>query len=140
MECNVIEKLLTDRGIKPTPNRILVLRQLMKETHPVNLADLETKLDSMDKSSIFRVLELFAGKDLVHVIEDGSRSSKYEVCHSRDHHDVSDEHAHFYCEKCGALFCLDDMTLPDVVIPEKFKVRSVNFILKGLCPDCNSGS
>lgn len=131
-----IENILTSNGIKPTANRILVLRELEKNTHPVNLADLEKSLDPMDKASIFRVLELFAEKDIVHVIEDGSRSLKYELCHS-DHHSISDQHAHFYCEKCGSVYCLDDVKLPSIDIPEDYKVRSINFMLKGLCPNCN---
>lgn len=34
-----IENILEGKGIKPTTNRILVLRELMKATHPVSLAD-----------------------------------------------------------------------------------------------------
>lgn len=55
-----IENILNDRGIKPTANRILVMNELMKASNPVSLADLEVLLGfSMDKASIFRVLELF---------------------------------------------------------------------------------
>lgn len=55
-----VEDILTRKEVKPTSNRILVMRELMKASHPVSLADLETLLGfSMDKASIFRVLELF---------------------------------------------------------------------------------
>lgn len=55
-----IENLLNGKGVKPTSNRILVMRELIKASHPVSLADLEISLGfSMDKASIFRVLELF---------------------------------------------------------------------------------
>lgn len=135
-----IEKFLTGKGIKPTANRILVLKELMESTHPVNLADLEISLAPMDKASIFRVLDLFAGKEIIHVIEDGSRSLKYEVCGSEGHHSASDQHAHFYCEKCGAVYCLDNITLPTADIPESFTVRSVNLMFKGICPACNKSN
>ncbi len=131
-----IENLLTGKGIKPTANRILVLKELLRNTHPVNLADLETALDPMDKGSIFRVLQLFSEKEIVHVIEDGSRSLKYEVCHSENHHTASDQHPHFYCEKCGALYCLDNISLPDIKLPDDFKVKSINLMYKGICPKC----
>lgn len=56
-----IENLLNEKGVKPTSNRILVLKELIKTSHPLSLADLEALLDfSMDKASIFRVLELFS--------------------------------------------------------------------------------
>lgn len=135
-----IEKFLTGKGIKPTANRILVLKELMGCTHPVNLSDLEISLAPMDKASIFRVLELFSGKEIIHVIEDGSRSLKYEVCGSEGHHSASDQHAHFYCEKCGAVYCLDNISLPAPDIPDSFTVKSVNLMFKGICPACNKSN
>lgn len=132
-----IEKILLDKGIKPTANRNLVLKELSRCTHPVNLAELELALQPMDKTSIFRVLDLFAKNELVHVIEDGSRSLKYELCSSSSHHSLSDQHAHFYCEKCGSVYCMDNISLPRFELPDNFKVKSVNFMLKGICPKCD---
>ncbi|MDE6785587.1 MAG: transcriptional repressor [Muribaculaceae bacterium] len=131
-----IEKILEINSIKPTANRILVLKELMRNAHPVNLADLEIALAPMDKGSIFRVLQLFSEKEVIHVIEDGSRSLKYEVCHAEDHHTATDQHPHFFCEKCGALYCLDHISLPDIKLPDAFKVKSINFMIKGICPKC----
>lgn len=136
MEVADIEYSLNSNGIKPTANRILVMKELSKITHPVSLADLETALAPMDKASIFRVLEIFSEKDIVHVIEDGSRSLKYELCQGKDHHSVSDQHAHFYCEECGGVFCLDEVSLPQINIPGEYRVKSINFMFKGVCPDC----
>ncbi|MDE5850673.1 MAG: transcriptional repressor [Muribaculaceae bacterium] len=130
------ENILTGNGIKPTANRILVLKELMRNSHPVNLADLETALAPIDKGSIFRVLQLFSEKEVIHVIEDGSRSLKYEVCHAEDHHTATDQHPHFYCEKCGELYCLDTISLPDIKLPDDFEVKSINLMIKGLCPKC----
>lgn len=131
-----IENILTGKDIKPTANRILVLKELMRNTHPINLADLEIALSPMDKGSIFRVLQLFSEKEIIHVIEDGSRSLKYEVCHAEDHHTATDQHPHFYCEKCGALYCLDNIVLPDIRLPEDFRIKSINMMIKGICPKC----
>lgn len=132
-----IEAVLAGKGIKPTANRILVLNALMQASRPVSLADLEAALHPMDKASVFRVLELFAEKEVIHVIEDGSRSLKYEFCHSPSHHSVSDQHVHFYCEKCDKVYCFDDIAVPQVGIPAAFRVKSINFMFKGICPDCD---
>lgn len=54
-----IENILNRKGVKPTSNRILVAKELLKASRPVSLADLEILLGfSMEKASIFRVLEL----------------------------------------------------------------------------------
>lgn len=126
------------KGIKPTSNRILVMRELMKASHPVSLADLERTLGfSMDKASIFRVLELFAEKEIVHVIEDGSRSFKYELCHSGTHHTISDQHVHFYCEQCKETYCFESVSVPLVNMPEGFYPHAINYMIKGVCPKCS---
>lgn len=135
---NSAENILNGRGIKPTANRILVMRELIKASHPVNLADLESSLGfSMDKASIFRVLELFAEKDAVHVIEDGSRSLKYELCHSGKQHSIGDQDAHFYCERCKETYCIENASVPMIDIPEGFTPHSINYMIKGICPKCN---
>lgn len=135
-----VNNILALKNIKPTPNRILVLKELMKASRPKSLADLEETLYPMDKASIYRVLEMLAEKEIIHVIEDGSRSLKYEPCHSHDGHVINDQHVHFYCERCKETFCLEDIKVPEISVPDGFEPRSVNYVLKGLCPDCSNKS
>ncbi|MCI6800173.1 MAG: transcriptional repressor [Candidatus Onthomorpha sp.] len=136
-----IENILNAKQVKPTSNRILVLRELIKASHPVSLADLEVLLEfSMDKASIFRTLKLFSEKDVVHPIEDGSRSLKYELCHSLTHCNFSDQHIHFYCEHCKETYCFENVSIPIVNIPSGFTPRCINYVIKGLCPECSAKS
>lgn len=129
--------MLEEKGVKPTANRILVARELMRATNPVSLAELEVLLGmTMSKASIFRVLELFAAHDVVHEIEDGSRSLKYELCHGTDRHSIDDEHVHFYCERCKRTFCIEGVTAPPVDLPAGYRPHSINYMIKGVCPDC----
>ncbi len=137
MDRKVIEGLLEGKGVRPTPNRVLVMAELMKASHPLNLSDIEQSLEPMDKASIFRVLELLSEKNLVHEIVDGSRSIKYEFCQGHGHHNLSDQHAHFYCENCKMTFCLEDREIPEIALPEGFMPRQVNYVIKGLCPKCS---
>ena len=82
-EKEILEKL-ERKGVKPTANRILVLKALLSNSTPVSLSDLEDFIVTMDKSSIFRVLTLFLEHNVVHAMEDGSGSLKYEVCVKAD--------------------------------------------------------
>ena len=133
-----IDNLLSEKDVKPTANRVRVMKELMKASHPVSLADLETLLEfTMDKASIFRVLELFAEKDVVHVIEDGSRSFKYELCQSCTHHSIFDQHVHFYYERCKETYCFENVSVPLINMPEGFRPHAINYMIKGICPKCN---
>lgn len=127
---------LERRGIKPTPNRILVWRELERQHHPVSMADLQIALDSIDKSSIFRVLSLFVEHDVAHVVDDGTGSAKYELCRAEGECTPADRHVHFHCRRCGDTFCLEHTEVPEVKLPDGFVASEVNYVIKGLCPRC----
>ena len=133
------EKLLEQGGIKPTANRLLVLRALINSPLPMSLIELETELETLERSSVSRVLSLFLEKDIVHSFEDGRGIAKYELCHGETHCSIEDMHAHFYCEKCEQTFCFEDISAPQINIPAEFRIRSVNYMLKGVCPKCSKG-
>lgn len=129
-------ELLVSHGIRPTSNRIIVLRSLALSARPLTLAELEEKLLSVDKSGIFRALTLFREHHLVHTIEDGSGGLRYELCHGHGGEDDDDLHVHFFCEQCHRTFCLDGVSVPTVAVPPGYTVTSSSHIVKGICPNC----
>lgn len=130
-----VEELLKGAGIKATPNRILVTEALLKAERPMSLIELETALETLERSSVLRVLSLLSEHHLVHVIEDGRGVTRYEVC-TRDHCSVADMHVHFYCESCDRTFCFEDIAVPDMHLPPEYEIHSANFMYKGRCPEC----
>jgi len=133
-----IPKYLNDYGIRPTAVRIIVFRAMYELHDTFSLTDLENTLDSVDKSTLFRTLSLFAQHHLVHKIEDGSGSTKYYLCHNDHVCRVDELHCHFYCESCHKTYCLDHTYIPMVHYPKGFELHSVDYLLKGLCPDCRN--
>lgn len=129
-------QLLEQHGIKPTSNRIIVVKALAAEERPSTMSELENKILTVDKSGIFRSLMLFRDHGLVHTIEDGEGGMRYELCmsHGGDHDD--DMHVHFYCEHCHQLFCLYGTPIPAVDLPEGYRMQTANYMVKGICPDC----
>ena len=116
---------LEKREIKPTAMRLLILKAMTRFTRAFSLLDLETELDTVDKSTIFRTINLFLDHHLIHVIDDGSGS-------------IDDLHAHFYCRNCHKTFCLRKIHVPTVALPGDFTLESINYVLKGLCAECSS--
>ena len=130
------EAVFADVGVALIAIRILVLRTMMQAGRSVSLLDLETMLDTVDKSTIFRTLTLFLSHHLIHSIDDGTGSFKYAVCSDSCSCDVSDLHTHFHCEKCNKTFCFTNIPTPVVKLPQGFTLNSINYVLKGICPDC----
>lgn len=128
--------LLESHGVKPTPNRILLARALEAAGRPLSMTELETAVESIDKSNVFRTLQTFREAHLVHALEDSGSGVRYELCHSHHEDQDDDLHVHFYCERCHRTFCLEDSPIPAVSAPAGFSPRTSSYLLKGLCPDC----
>ena len=136
MDTNEHTSLLEGHGIKPTANRLLIAKALVSQHHPVSVKDLEDSLLTLDKSSIFRVLTLFREHHLVHAIETGEGIVKYELCQSHNEEEDDDEHVHFYCERCHRTICLHDIPVPQIAVPEGYRVEGTNVLVRGICERC----
>ena len=133
-----IETILIERDIHPTSMRILILKSMLGFSHAFSLMDLEAKLETVDKSTISRTINLFREKLLIHSIDDGSGSIKYAVCHHHCDCEISDLHVHFYCFHCHKTFCLEEVSIPQIKIPSGLIPKNINFVIKGFCDDCAS--
>lgn len=145
-----IAQLLHDRGIRPTAVRILVWKTLLAFDYAFALADLEGMLPTVDRSTLFRALTLFAEKQLLHPLDDGSGQQKYCVCCEEDddpcdaddhdksghHHHLHCEHVHITCTKCGHTYCLKNEQIPQVEVPEGFQIQHIQYVIQGICPRC----
>ena len=109
----LIEKL-QERGVKPTAMRLLVLQCLIGSSEALTLRQIEEKLIEADRSTIFRTLALFEQQHLIHSINDGSGSTRYEFCRSHHHNAHDDRHPHFRCLHCPVSYT--HLTLPTILL------------------------
>ena len=129
---------LASHQIKPKAMRLLVLRQLMEASQTLTLRELEEALAPADRSTIFRTLNLFVQQHVVHVVDDGSGATRYEICHGHHTDDEDDRHPHFRCIHCGRTICLTEQRMPPITLPEGFVSHHSNYIITGLCAECSS--
>ena len=129
-----VEQLMAAHGVKVTANRLLIARALEEAHRPLSMMELEERLESIDKSNVFRALVAFKDAHLVHVLE--GDPVRYELCHS--HHEGHDDdlHVHFYCVKCHKTYCLEEIPVPHIQAPEGYQVQEESYLLRGICPQC----
>lgn len=133
------EEELTTAGIRVTAVRLLVWRTLReKVNNAFSLNDMQNLLSTVDKSTLFRALTLFAEKGLLHHIDDGSGMQKYCVCHCSDH-DHHHGHIHLTCTVCHKTWCIEDVEIPHVSVPDDFEIHEAEYIVKGVCRKCRTG-
>lgn len=135
---NKAEEHLISHGIKPSAVRLLVWKSIRERSETFSLGDIERDLMPMDKSSIFRALRLFAAHQMLHEVDDGTGQKKYCVCRCSGSHHTN--HIHFSCTCCGTTYCLEDLSIPPVSLPEGFTIDDTEYVIKGVCPKCNSGA
>lgn len=135
---NEIEGMLINSGIRPTPARMLILHALDSSVRPLSANDIESIIDTLDRSSITRALPLLLKARLVHQISDGSGSMKYELCRDeKNHREHDDEHAHFHCRICGGTTCLEDIVVKLPALPRGYRGEALSYVISGICPACN---
>lgn len=132
----MLEHKMQEEGVRPSPVRLLVLGALAESEVPMSTQDIETALDTVDRSSVTRALGLFQKRGLVHAIADGTETVKYEICRGHHTQSHSDEHVHFHCTSCGRTVCLSDTPVPAVELPEGYEARHSNYVITGVCPAC----
>lgn len=131
-----IENKLNSRNIKPTAMRQLVLKILTEQKTAISLPELEQKFEKADKATLYRTLKTFENNKLIHSIDDGTGSVKYALCQDTCQCHPEDLHVHFLCTKCNQTFCLNDIPVPTINLPNRFSLESVNMVVKGICSNC----
>ena len=132
-----LEKILNQRGIKPTAMRLLVAEKLLKQQYAVSHKELAEQFEKADNVTLFRTLKTFLEHKLIHTIDDGTGVAKYALCQSGCSCKPSEQHTHFHCSKCQRTFCLTDTEIPNIEVPQNFKLDGANLVLKGKCDKCN---
>jgi len=131
-----LEELFAQHGVKVTANRLLIAKALEEAGRPLSMTELEDRLETIDKSNVFRTLTAFREAHLVHALEDAGDGVRYELCLSHHEDEDDDVHVHFYCIKCHRTFCLHEVPVPPVTVPEEYVPESVSYLVKGICPAC----
>jgi Fur family transcriptional regulator, ferric uptake regulator len=133
------ESLLKEHHLKTTPQRLSVLTIFLEKNKVLSLADLNKHLgNSFDRITLYRTLNAFEEKGIIHKIADQGGNLNYALCrHESVAHMHNENHVHFKCTNCDLTLCLEDVEIPDIKLPKKFKPLKYNFLIEGICEDCN---
>ena len=121
-----IEKLVSV-GLKKTDIRIEILNYLLIKQTAISQPDLEKEFKSIsDRVTLYRALSAFEEKGLVHKIIDKNGTARFALCN-----------IHFHCDLCGEIICLNEKSIPQITLPENFKIKKINLNIEGVCENCS---
>ncbi len=137
MEKQKILSILKNHQVRVTPIRKELLKLFLESPCALSNKDIEISLDDIDRSTIFRSIKTFISKGIIHLVYDGSNTKKYALCSDYcspiSHYD---DHVHFKCHRCKKTFCIDNLSVPEINLPEGYRSDSIKMIVNGICKHC----
>lgn len=131
---DAIIKLIKEKGQRLTSQKKEVLCVLKKNPQTVLeiFTSLQSKKNSIDKATIYRILTGFVKLGIAKEIHLRDREMRYELTSCEHHH-------HLVCEGCGGIqdIQLRDLTLlKEVQKQSTFKIKSHSLEFFGICKKC----
>ena len=130
--------ILKKTHLSVTDSRQKILELFLESKGALAHSDIEKKTgESYDRVTVYRTLQSFVEKGLIHLIPTTDNSIKYALC--KDDCEVGhhhDNHVHFICDKCSKTICLDDVTVPSVKLPKGFSPNHAEMVVTGVCGEC----
>ena len=138
MNATAILKL---HDIKKTPGRIAIIAALQKRCCPLSENEIKEEMqENYDRITFYRNIQTLSLAGIIHKIVVDNTLVRYGLncCETKHNHQVHrNEHAHFYCEACQAVVCLEQVRIPQFSLPEGYKSLDSDIIIRGKCEKCS---
>jgi Fur family ferric uptake transcriptional regulator len=132
------EDLVRGTGARVTRPRIEVLAMLLSARRALSHHDIERHLGrdlGIDRVTVYRVLEWLTSRKLAHKIAGDDRIWRFNAVN--DEPERGHSHAHFKCNGCGEVICLDEVrAVRRIPLPSGYRSQEVELTVKGLCVEC----
>lgn len=137
LDSGVLAERIRTFGARATPARIAVLRLLTVAERSLSHHDLEQALASegFDRVTLYRVLDWLVETGLALKNIDADRVSRFSIASAQE--PTHAHHAHFRCEACGKMFCLEDIPVQAPALPSGFSGKTIEFCITGQCARCD---
>ncbi len=133
-----VDEILKTNQLSITDSRKKILGLFLNSDGALAHADIEKNAgEKFDRVTIYRTLQIFVDKGIIHTIPTPDNSIKYALCKDdcvEGHH--HDHHVHFQCKQCGVTYCLDDVTTPEVRLPKGYAAEQIEVVINGVCKNC----
>lgn len=131
--------MLRKNKLSITASREKILQLFMEQPGALAHGDIEKKAgEKFDRVTIYRTLQTFVEKGIIHTIPSADNSVRYALCKGEceeGHH--HDHHVHFVCTRCNNTYCLDDVVTPAIKLPGGYAASQIEVVAEGICKLCN---
>jgi Fur family ferric uptake transcriptional regulator len=130
--------ILKKNRLSVTASREKILNLFLDQTGALAHGDIEKRAgEKFDRVTIYRTLQAFVEKGIIHTIPTADNSILYALCKDdceEGHH--HDHHVHFICRQCHHTYCLDNVVTPDIKLPAGYSAKQIEVVVEGICKQC----
>ncbi len=87
-----------------------------------------------DRTTFYRSFRTLEENKIIHKIVVDGQQIKYALDNSVT---KKREHAHFYCNICHSVRCLESVPVGETVLPDGYAGIKTEVLIKGICASCN---
>ena len=136
---NKASDLLRKKHLSITDSRKKILSLFLNSHDALAHGDIEKKAgEKFDRVTVYRTLQTFVEKGIVHTIPTAENSVLYALCKDCDESHHHDDHVHFVCRNCNTTICLDDIVSPKIELPAGYQAENVQVVINGICKSCTA--
>lgn len=125
---------LRQRGLRITIPRQHVFNILQHYERPISIATIVAEKGTVDRTSVYRTLELFAQLGIITIVPMGWKK-KYELAGPFKPH-----HHHLECTGCGQLVPINapevEQLIDSIAAEHHYQLSSHHIELRGTCKNC----
>jgi Fur family ferric uptake transcriptional regulator len=129
------KRRLNEAGFRAGAARQKVIELLGGESCAITALEIDRRLPSVGRASVYRTLEQLEQLELVHRVDVGGEVVAFE------RNDPGGHHHHMVCVRCGRLVPFSDPALERAIegIGERaeFEITAHDVLLRGVCPRCS---
>lgn len=127
-------EILNKHNLKRTSCREGIIELVMTAHQALSENEIRERLSAhYDRATFYRSFKTLEEHKIIHKIVIDNQLVKYALDNSVTH---KDEHAHFYCNKCNAVKCMDNVPIQKYQLPDGYSDLETEVLIKGTCANC----
>ena len=127
-------EILNKHHLKRTACREGIIGTMIKATYALSEAEIREELPgNYDRTTFYRSFKTLEENNIIHKIIIDNQQVKYAIDNTPT---AGKSHAHFYCNECKSVRCMDNILIEKPVLPNGFVESETEVMIKGICASC----
>jgi Fur family transcriptional regulator, ferric uptake regulator len=128
------QEVLHQHRLKRTSCREGIINAIIESGHALSENEIRDKLEgNYDRTTFYRSFKTLEENQILHKIVVDNQMVKYAIDRMQSRNEA---HAHFYCQACECVLCMESVKLPMPELPRGYVPKTIELIIKGLCSKC----